>query len=71
MLNSTQFTKLKEFLALREPELLDLKPIHSIEKHMANLKEDYFYRGRAVIILVPYGYIVTLVKIFTIVKVVL
>ena len=25
---------------------------------MANLKEDYFYRGRAIIILVPYGYIV-------------
>ena len=71
MLNSIQFTKLKEFLALREPELLDLKPIHSIEKHMADLKEDYFYRGRAIINLEPYGYIVPLfplVKIFTIVK---
>ena len=70
MLNSIQFTKLKEFLALscREPELLDLKPIQSIDKHMADLKEDYFYRGRAIIILVPYGYIVPLVKIFTTVK---
>ena len=71
MLNSTQFTKLKEFLALMEPEMLDLKPIHFIDKHMADLKEDYFYRGRAIIILVPYGYIVPLfplVKIFTIVK---
>ena len=48
MLNSIQFTKLKEFLALREPELLDLKPIQSIEKHMAYLKEDYFYRERAI-----------------------
>ena len=71
MLNFIQFTKLKEFLALMEPELLDLKPIYFIDKHMADLKEDYFYRGRAIIILVPYGYIVPLfplVKIFTIVK---